>query len=540
MKNPKSPIEMIKFPEIISKIGSPFGLGSNIEGTDFFDSGYEIRVISGMDHGNTYPLNSKEITIGRKESPDEEMKNHILFLDPSVSRVHAILRWDPDLEKYVIYHLSKKTPTLVNGRAVKKSLLNSNYRVQVGELSFEVVSIKEKRRRESTVLWQKFKAGEKRGEKEVSSGYKLIVVEGPDKGESFDLDKNLMIIGRRKGAGDIRDTYGILLSDESLPDELALLVWNEEEGKFNIFQSEDSPVAIKLFRVVETAEGSQIVGREFQNILEDKDSIMAGQTVMVVHRATEEETPDAKVDIEKELKLESPAGGEGMPGLTAPGSFRIDFVFEILDGPGKGQKISLLSDEMTEGKIITFGNRGNTRQNDIELEDESITNTQGYLEFSEGNLYLVNESGEAEVMVNKYVINENEKIVLNSGDHIRIGETILGFTDNRVLAALRNYSLVVVAGEEDDKGKRFPLTRTTAFIGRGSACDVRVFDPEVSRLHAVFTFKSGRFHLEHKSNVNPTFINGVSLKKGQDRIVFPGDKIYLSGKTILQLIRANR
>lgn len=538
MKKPVNPLKLIKFPEIISKIGSPFGLGIGDGEQDYFDSGYEIRVISGMDQGNTYPLNSKEITLGRKESPDEEMKNHILFLDSSVSRVHAVLRWDPDLEKYVIYHLSKKSPTLVNGRAVKKSLLNPNYRVHVGELSFEVVSIKEKRRRESTVLWEKFKAGEERGEKEVDSGYKLIVVEGPDKGDSFDLDKNLMIIGKRKSAGDIRDTYGILLSDSALPDELALLVWNQNEGKYNIFQSEDSPVAIKLFRVMETAEGSRIVGREFQNILEDKDSIMAGQTVMVVHKATEEETPDAKVDIEKELNREPPAGMEGV-GLTAPGSFRIDFVFEVIDGPGKGQKISLLSDEMTEGKIITFGNRGNTRQNDIELEDEAIINTQGYLEFSEGNLYLINESEQAEVMVNKYVINENEKIVLNSGDHIRIGDTILGFTDNRVLAALRNYSLVVIAGEEDDKAKRFPLTRTTAFIGRGSACDVRVLDPEVSRLHSVFTFKSGRFHLEHKSNVNPTFVNGVSLKKGQDRIVFPGDKIYLSGKTILQLIRAN-
>ncbi|MCD4785703.1 MAG: FHA domain-containing protein [Candidatus Eremiobacteraeota bacterium] len=538
MKKPKNPLEMIKFPEIISKIGSPFGLGMAGVEKDFFDSGFEIRIISGMDQGNTYPLNSKEITLGRKESPDEVLKNHILFVDSSVSRVHAVLRWDLDLEKYVIYHLSKENPTLVNGRAVKKSLLNPNYRVQVGELSFEVVSIKEKRRRESTVLWQKFKAGDERGEKEVDSGYKLIVVEGPDKGESFDLDKNLMIIGRRKGAGDIRDTYGILLSDSDLPDELALLVWNENEGKYNIFQSEDSQVAIKLFRVMETAEGSRIVGREFQNILEDKDSIMAGQTVMVVHKATEAETPDAKVDIEKELKIESLAGMGGM-GLTAPGSFRIDFVFEVLDGPGKGQKISLLSDEMNEGKIITFGKSGDTRQNDIELEDETIDNTQGYLEFSEGNLYLINEIGQSQVKVNKYVINENEKIVLNSGDHIRIGDTILGFTDNRVLAALRNYSLVVIAGEEDDKSKRFTLTRTAAFIGRGSACDVRVLDPEISRLHAVFTFKSGRFHLEHKSNINPTFVNGVSLKKGQDRIVFPGDKIYLSGKTILQLIRAN-
>lgn len=532
----EKPAQSLKFPEIVSSIGSPFG-GGAMDVEDFFDSGFEIRIISGPEKDRVYPLDKKEVTLGRREDPNEVKENYILFSDDTVSRVHAVLRWDDQLEKYVIYHLSKSTPTQVNGRAVKKSLLNPDYKVQLGDMVFQVVSIKEKRHRESVVMWEKFKSGEEKGEELIDTGYKLVVVEGPDKGNSYDLDKNLMIIGRRKGPGDMRDTYGILLSDESLPEELALLVWNEEEGKYGIFQSEDSSVAVRLFRVVDTAEGSRVVGREFQNILEDKDSMMAGQTVLVVHRSTEEETHDAKVDIEKELKFEAPELTQEGVSLTAPGSFRIDYVFEILDGPGQGHKISLLSDEMTEGRIITFGCKGDIRQNDIELEDETLTNTQGYFEFNEGNLYLINESGQAEIFVNNYQINENEKIVLSGGDHIRIGQTILGFTDNRVLGALRNYALVVVAGEDDDVNKRFPLTKTTVFIGRGSACDVRVYDPEVSRLHTALTFKAGRFHVEHKSKVNPTFVNGVSLKKGQDRIIFPGDKIYLSGNTILQLIR---
>lgn len=531
-----NPFKSPKLPEIISKIGSPFS-GDSSEAGGFFDSGFEIEVLNGPDQGLVFPLDKKEITLGKGSFPGETKPNYILFSDESVSKVHAILRWDSDLEKYVIYHLSKSTPTLINGRAVKKSLLNADYLVQLGDVQFQIISIKEKRHRESVVMWEKFKTGEERVDEQLETGYKLIVVEGPDKGESFDLDKNLIIIGRRKGAGDIRDTYGILLSDETLPEELALLVWNQHENKYGIFQSEESPISIRLFRVVETVEGSKLVGREYQNILEDKDSIMAGQTVMAIHKVTAEETPDAKVDIEKELSFDSALTGQSNISLTAPGSFRIDYVFEILEGEGKGHKISLLSDEMTEGRVITFGAKGDIRQNDIELEDPALTNTQGYFEFAKGSLYLINECGAAEIMVNDYRINENEKIVLSEGDHIKLGSTVLSFTDNRVLAALRNYALVVIAGEEEDKSKRFPIIRTQALIGRGSSSDVRVFDPEVSRVHCALNFKSGRFHVEHRSKVNPTFVNGVSLELGQERIIFPGDKIYLSGNTILQLIR---
>lgn len=531
-------LDSFKLPEIISKIGSPFGLGVEDIDEEFFDSGFEIQVKEGADEGCAYPLDRREITLGRRGSPGEEKKGYILFSEPSVSKIHAVLRWDDDLKKYVIYHLAEEQETVVNGRSVKKSLLNPGYEVQLGELIFEVVSIKEKQLRESTVMWEKFKAGEERGEETLDTGYKMVVVEGPDKGETFELDKNLIVIGRRRSPGDIRDTYGILLTDSKLPEELALMVWSDRERKFSIFQSEESPVTIKLYRVVDTLEGSKIIGQEYQNVLEDKDTLVAGDTVMVIHRTTTGETPDAKVDIEKELSSSTAGAVSGeIPGQTALGSFRVDYVFEILEGPDSGHKISFLSDEMTEGRVITFGSRGDVRQNEVELDDPALSNTQGYFEYSNGNLYLINESSQLDILVNNYEIGENEKIVLNSGDRIKLGNTILGFTDNRVLTALRNFQLVVIKGGEKDKDKHFPITKTMMFVGRGSACDARVFDPEVSRLHAVLTFRNGHFYIEHKSKVNPTFINGISLKKGQDRIIFPGDKIYLSGNTILQLVR---
>jgi pSer/pThr/pTyr-binding forkhead associated (FHA) protein len=537
-------IKSLKLPTIISRVGSPFTPEASADDEQKFVSGYEIEILSGNDNGKIFPLNSKEIILGRKDANKDKQGGFIHLDEPTVSKTHAKLKWEPELEKFVIYNLSEASPTLVNNRLIKKSLLSADYLLTLGELNLKVISLKEQKRLESLHIWEKFKAGEKRGEVHLDTEYRLVIVEGPDKGKTFDLDKNLMIIGRRKHAADMRDTYGILLSDQTLPEELALLLWNDHEKRFCIYQGESEQAPLKLFRIIEHEDGAKVVGRDFENTLEDRDAIRAGKTVMVMHKLTSEETCEAKVDIERELlvgqdfvteevMIPQLAGGT----FTAQGSFRVDYVFEIIEGEDKGHKISFLSDEMVDGKIITLGSPGNNRQNDVELNDPDINNKQGSFEFTGGNLFLVNEYGETEIVVNSDNVGKGERFLLNNGDKIRIGKTILSFFDNRTLAALRKYSLVVIAGGEQDQAIKFPLTKTMMFIGRGSACDVRVHDPEVSRLHAVFSFKNGRFYLEHKSKVNPTFVNGISLKKGQDRIIFPGDKIYLSSTSVIQLVR---
>ncbi len=527
----------MKLPEIIAKLGSPFRKQQDEPDVNFFDSGFELQVVKGADTGRIIPLDRREVVLGRGMPDEKTSQRNVIFDDTSVDEIQAFLRWDDELERYIIYHHSPDVPTSVNGRVIKKSLLHSDYRIQFGNVVLLMVSIKEKKMKESAVVWDDFQAGRRRGEESIDSGFRMVVVEGPDKGESFSLDKNLLVIGRRKGEGDMRDSYGILLSDPKLPEELALLVWNNQEEKFEVYQSEKSPVPIRLFRVLEDQSMENQVGQSYNNLLQDKDSIRAGDTVLVIHRTGGGETQDAKIDIEMELSGPPADDESGVPGHTAPGHFRIDYVFEVVEGADTGHKVSLLSEEITEGRIITFGSQGDVRQNDIELDEPAITNIQGYLEFTQGNMYLINEAPPTLIYVNNYEIHENEKIVLNGGDRIKMGNTVLTFTDNRVIAALRRYKLAVIAGNPEEKGKRYPIEKTMMFMGRGSSCDIRVKDPEVSRLHGVLSFKGGRFHLEHKSKVNPTFVNGVSLKRGQSRIIFPGDKIYLSSKSILQLVR---
>ncbi|MFP4498962.1 MAG: FHA domain-containing protein, partial [Vulcanimicrobiota bacterium] len=201
-----------------------------------------------------------------------------------------------------------------------------------------------------------------------------------------------------------------------------------------------------------------------------------------------------------------------------------------------GNKVSIMSEEVREGKQITFGSAGDERQNDIEINEPGISNTQGYLEYTQDRLYLINKEDEP-IQVNEYEVGKNEKIILNNGDLISMGQTVISFLNNRVIGALRHYSILISFPFQQKEIERIPITKTMLFIGRGSSCDIRILDPEVSRLHAVLTFQEGRFFLEQKSKINPTFVNGISLRRDQSRIIFPGDKIYLSRNTILSLQR---
>ena len=63
---------------------------------------------------------------------------------------------------------------------------------------------------------------------------------------------------------------------------------------------------------------------------------------------------------------------------------------------------------------------------------------------------------------------------------------------------------------------------------------IRLKDPEISRLHALFSYRNGKYILEHKSGINPTYVNGVSLPRGKMRVLASGDLIRLSRRTILR------
>ncbi len=583
------------------------------------------------------------------------------------------------------------------------------------------------------------------GEAERPAAYRIIVAEGPDQGKKFPLLESVLIIGRSMGPTDPRAEMGVLLVDDELPSEVAMLVWQGREQAYGILQADNTQVEIRVRRTVNGAPRELRVSKDAPTLLQEGDVLQMGRSVLVMRRAetsgsvarkvslttpgrspfrssvgssgpqstppSEQTVPEPESGWEKpvapteevrtpsslvgdgpaypggvpafnrhtedpwsnaastrppapppaspppappepppsaepvrseptllgpprpgNLRPDSPSGsmrrplsladtpagarpepvrgvpprptppppppvstnanalketmrpseptrpmdlaelgtigssparraaasgsqpafdgsksggslqespiGEDLPdlgALTWPWRFRADFVFDYLKGVRRGSQISLVGAEMTEDRIINIGIPGE-RLNDIEVGGPNVINAQAQLKFRTGRFSLLNQGPPDVVFINRVPMKTGDQVVLVTGDLIETGDTQVRFLERKVVETLSSYLVEVESGVDADQGKQFQFTKQRLLIGRGKNCDIHLNDLEVSRLHAALAYRDGRFYLQHRSDTNPTFVNGMSVLPGSERMITPDDRIRLSSLTVLRFV----
>ncbi|MFA5508624.1 MAG: FHA domain-containing protein [Vulcanimicrobiota bacterium] len=230
------------------------------------------------------------------------------------------------------------------------------------------------------------------------------------------------------------------------------------------------------------------------------------------------------------------AGKDQAGGLEWGSRPNVDFLLEFLAGPMRGCLISLTPTEMERIGRLNAGAPGG-RNNQVSLEGPDITNEAFHLVMEDGRFSLCNESISGLLIINRTPMKTGDRVVLMTGDVITIGTTKIRFLEREVVQVLSRYGLLAESGVTSDQDKIFPLTRQRLLIGRGKACDVRLSDLEVSRVHLGLAYGDGQFSVQHRSETNPTFLNGLSLLPGTVRKIKEGDRIRLSSLTVLRLVR---
>ncbi len=81
--------------------------------------------------------------------------------------------------------------------------------------------------------------------------------------------------------------------------------------------------------------------------------------------------------------------------------------------------------------------------------------------------------------------------------------------------------------------QRFRVSDGQTTIGRSSDCDITLPDPAISRVHAVLIADDKSIEIEHRSQTNETFVNGVRVEFRQS--LAHGDQIQLADRVVLQL-----
>ena len=100
-------------------------------------SGTPVRgvlvVLTGDFEGTEHPLAKDETLIGRNPTTD------ITLLDEGISREHALVLYEAELDRYSIEDLQSTNGTKVNGKRVRSAELQPGDTLQVGNTLFEFV-----------------------------------------------------------------------------------------------------------------------------------------------------------------------------------------------------------------------------------------------------------------------------------------------------------------------------------------------------------------------------------------------------------------
>lgn len=98
----------------------------------------ELLVVQGEGRNSRYLVRCDRVELGRLERGQVPHEGQVLFPEPTVSRLHAELRWEPQQRAYVLWHRSSTNPTLVNGKKVARcQVVKPGDRVQMGHLVLE-------------------------------------------------------------------------------------------------------------------------------------------------------------------------------------------------------------------------------------------------------------------------------------------------------------------------------------------------------------------------------------------------------------------
>lgn len=213
----------------------------------------------------------------------------------------------------------------------------------------------------------------------------------------------------------------------------------------------------------------------------------------------------------------------------------VDFLFEFMSGPMRGCVVTMNRSDLARPKRYNAGTMG-SRHNDVSLEGADIPNEAFHLVGEEGRFSLCNEAPTGALMINRSPMKTGDRLVLMTGDVITLGQTQVRFLERDVVKVLAQHGLLAESGVTTDQDRIFGLSRQRMMIGRGKGCDVRLADLEVSRVHLGLAYSEGRFSVQHRSETNPTFLNGLSLMPGTVRTLKVGDRIRLSSLTVLRFV----
>ena len=93
-------------------------------------AGAALVICNGGFEGMEYAIEAEETLIGRNPTTD------VTLLDEKISREHAIILFESELDTYMLEDLQSTNGTKVNGKGIRSHELQNGDEIQVGSTCF--------------------------------------------------------------------------------------------------------------------------------------------------------------------------------------------------------------------------------------------------------------------------------------------------------------------------------------------------------------------------------------------------------------------
>jgi pSer/pThr/pTyr-binding forkhead associated (FHA) protein len=101
----------------------------------------------------------------------------------------------------------------------------------------------------------------------------------------------------------------------------------------------------------------------------------------------------------------------------------------------------------------------------------------------------------------------------------------------------KQYGYLIILGSNGEEKKIIELGDEDYLIGRIPECNIQFQEDNISRKHALISFRENEYWLEDLGSKNGTYINGVKVAKcslrNNDQIDIGGVKMYFNEITVL-------
>ena len=460
----------------------------------------QLRVTGGAHRDEIFRLERSIVSIGRSTPENSTHPGYLTVPEPTVSRLHAVLTWEPGAKAYMIHHRSQTNSTMVNNEILSvPKLLALGDQISLGRLCLTVEEMGDQS--------PPVKAG---AAPNVEKGTELVLFAQKAQGDR--------ILESPVGSGSVVLTFS-----------------KAAKAEVNSSRTDDGAQHVE---VAGASENSQLVFSDIQSAghchLElnsqnsvESDRISRGEGLELHYRLPE----GNKVQFLAGdtlfhqgyyiwFDLRESQSRDGRTGLFGPpkgqtNAKRIN-VLSFLSGPWIGSKIRLLGDNPTPVQIgpgeavlkhrfppnPTPTCRLTIQGEECRLRAEKVRDDE-FIEV-DGDLIF---SGESRRLV--------------SGSRISVGDSEMLWCEPNQHAVYTNF--VVVSSEQEH-----PIKKARVLLGTAAHCEIRFQEKTLSPVIGRLEYQDDKLRYHHQNIVSPARVDGMETSAGLYATLNNGSKIKLT------------